>query len=102
MIQYINIESNKINYIEAIYPNEKIELNIIKEYISQVDINIVNSIIIEVEKKFKSKFSNKFKNIMSIYLIATLERIQNNHIIKKKNNADFLIKLPEYKKSKLY
>lgn len=101
MIQYINIESNKINYIEAIYPNEKIELNIIKEYISQVDINIVNSIIIEVEKKFKSKFSNKFKNIMSIYLIATLERIQNNHIIKKKNNADFLIKLPEYKKIKI-
>ena len=100
MIQYINIESNKINYIETIYPNEKTELNIIKEYINQVDINIINSIIVEVEKKLKSKFSNEFKNIMSIYLIATLERIKNNHIIKKKNNADFLIKLPEYKKIK--
>ncbi|OEJ14992.1 transcriptional antiterminator BglG [Brachyspira hampsonii] len=101
MIKYINLESNKINYINSVYPNEKMELLILKEYVNQADINIIYKIIIEVEKKLKSKFSDKFKNIMSIYLIATLERINNNHIIKKKNNAAFLIKLPEYKKIKI-
>lgn len=98
MLQYVSIESNEVNYIKAVYPNEKMELSILKEYISKIDINVINDIIVEVEKKFKSEFSNKFKNIMSIYLIATLERIKTNHIINKKNNADFLIKLPEYKK----
>lgn len=100
MLQYVSIESNEVNYVKVIYPNEKIELSILKEYINKIDINVINDIILEVEKKFKSKFSNKFKNIMSLYLIATLERIKSNHIINQKNNADFLIKLPEYKKIK--
>ena len=70
MLQYVSIESNEVNYIKAVYPNEKMELSILKEYISKIDINVINDIIVEVEKKFKSEFSNKFKNIMSIYLIS--------------------------------
>lgn len=100
MMQYINIHLNKINYIKALYPNEKLELSILKDYINKIDIDKISQVISEVEKKLKYNFSHKFKNIMSVYLIATLERIQNHHIINKKNNADFLSKLPEYRKIK--
>ena len=100
MLEYININKNEINYIEVIYPNEKMLLKILKEYLSKININEVYSIVSNVEYEFKSKFSKNFKNTISIYLIATIERIQNGYIIKQKNNADFLIKLPEYKKMK--
>ena len=100
MLEYININEDKINYIEVIYPNEKMLLKILKEYLSKININEVYSIVSNVEYEFKSKFSKNFKNTISIYLIATIERIQNGYIIKQKNNADFLIKLPEYKKMK--
>ncbi|WP_300369902.1 helix-turn-helix domain-containing protein [Brachyspira sp.] len=84
MMQYMNIHINKINYIKVLYPSEKLELSILKDYINKIDIDKINQVISEVEKKFKYNFSNKFKNIMYAYLIATLERIQNHHLIDKK------------------
>ncbi|VEH40172.1 Uncharacterised protein [Fusobacterium varium] len=39
---------------------------------------------------------------MGIYLIATFERIKNGHIIIQKNNSDFLRKLEEYRKIKIF
>ena len=98
IINHVNIINENIEYIDKIYPNEKFEQKILKEYLKLIDINKINFIIHSFENKFKYKFSDKFRKVITIYLIATLERIGNNYIINRKNNADFLIKLPEYKK----
>ena len=92
----VDIINEEIEFINKIYPNEKSEQKILKEYIKSIDIKKINSIIHSFENEFKYKFSDKFRKVITIYLIVTLERIQNNNIINRKNNADFLIKLPEY------
>lgn len=98
IIDHVNIVNENIEYIDKIYPNEKFEQKILKEYLKSIDINKINLIIHSFENKFKYKFSDKFRKVITIYLIVTLERIGNNYIINRKNNAEFLIKLPEYKK----
>ena len=100
IIEHVDIINEEIEFINKIYPNEKSEQKILKEYIKSIDIKKINSIIHSFENEFKYKFSDKFRKVITIYLIVTLERIQNNNIINRKNNADFLIKLPEYKKFK--
>lgn len=100
IIEHVDIINEEIEFINKIYPNEKSEQKILKEYIKSIDIKKINSIIHSFENEFKYKFSDKFRKVITIYLIVTLERIRNNHIINRKNNADFLMKLPEYKKFK--
>lgn len=98
IVDYVNLINGNIEYINKIYPNEKFEQKIIKEYLKITDINKINFIVNSFENKFKCEFTEKFRKVITIYLIVTLERIQNNNIINRKNNADFLIKFPEYKK----
>lgn len=98
IVDYVNLINGNIEYIDKIYPNEKFEQKIIKEYLKITDINKINFIVNSFENKFKYEFTEKFRKVITIYLIVTLERIQNNNIINRKNNADFLIKFPEYKK----
>lgn len=100
IIEHVDIINEEIEFINKIYTNEKSEQKILKEYIKSIDIKKINSIIHSFENEFKYKFSDKFRKVITIYLIVTLERIRNNHIINRKNNADFLMKLPEYKKFK--
>lgn len=101
IIEHVDIINNEdIEFINKIYPNEKSEQKILKEYLKSIDIKKINFIIHSFENKFKYKFSNRFRKVITIYIIVTLERIRNNNIINRKNNADFLIKLPEYKKFK--
>ena len=99
IIEHVDI-IEEIEFINKIYPNEKSEQKILKEYLKSIDIKKINFIIHSFENKFKYKFSNRFRKVITIYIIVTLERIRNNNIINRKNNADFLIKLPEYKKFK--
>ena len=100
IIEHVDIINEEIEFINKIYPNEKSEQKILKEYLKSIDIKKINFIIHSFENEFKYKFSDKFRKVITIYLIVTLERIRNNHIINRKNNADFLMKLPEYKKFK--
>lgn len=100
IIEHVDIINEEIEFINKIYPNEKSEQKILKEYLKLIDIKKINFIIHSFENKFKYKFSNRFRKVITIYIIVTLERIRNNNIINRKNNADFLIKLPEYKKFK--
>lgn len=100
IIEHVDIINEEIEFINKIYPNEKSEQKILKEYLKSIDIKKINFIIHSFENKFKYKFSNRFRKVITIYIIVTLERIRNNNIINRKNNADFLIKLPEYKKFK--
>lgn len=100
IIDYVNFINENIEYVDKIYPNEKFEQKIIKEYLKIIDINKINFIVHSFESKFKCQFTEEFRKVITIYLIVTLERIQNNNIINRKNNTDFLMKLPEYKKFK--
>lgn len=100
IIDYVNFINENIEYVDKIYPNEKFEQKIIKEYLKIIDINKINFTVHSFENKFKCQFTEEFRKVITIYLIVTLERIQNNNIINRKNNADFLMKLPEYKKFK--
>ncbi len=98
--EYISFYENKIRYIEKITPSERRNLDLIKDYIYKQDLNNSIFVINNVENKLKYNFSDKFRNIIFIYLIVTFERISNNHILNRKNNYEFLMKIPEYSKIK--
>lgn len=97
MLDYAEIKNKKVTFIEKKYLNEKIESEIIKNYVNRFFKKDIVSVIDEIEKNLKTKFPEQFKNIMALYLIATLERIAHGYIIIRKSNSEFLRKVEEYK-----
>lgn len=100
MLDHIEIKNREIVFIRKKYISEKEEQKIIAEYVKGYDIRKIADVIDEIEEKLEAHFTDEFKNVIGIYLIATFERIKNGHIITQKNNSDFLRKLEEYKKIK--
>ncbi|MHD0316558.1 PTS sugar transporter subunit IIA [uncultured Fusobacterium sp.] len=100
MLDHIEIKNREIVFIRKKYISEKEEQKIIAEYVKGYDIRRIADVIDEIEDKLEAHFTDEFKNVIGIYLIATFERIKNGHIITQKNNSDFLRKLEEYKKIK--
>ncbi|WP_339008885.1 PTS sugar transporter subunit IIA [Fusobacterium varium] len=100
MLNHIEIKNREIVFIRKKYISEKEEQKIIAEYVKGYDIRKIADVIDEIEDKLEAHFTDEFKNVIGIYLIATFERIKNGHIITQKNNSDFLRKLEEYKKIK--
>lgn len=100
MLDHIEIKNREIVFIRKKYISEKEEQKIIAEYVKGYDIRRIADVIDEIEDKLEAHFTDEFKNVIGIYLIATFERIKNGHIITQKNNSDFLRKLEEYEKIK--
>lgn len=96
MLDYAEVKNKKIFFIDKIYLNEKIESEIIKKYIDKFFKEDIIYVIEEIEKNLNTKFPEQFKNIMALYLTATLERIAHGYIITRKSNSDFLRKVEEY------
>lgn len=100
MLDHIEIKNREIVFIRKKYISEKEEQKIIAEYVKGYNIKKIADVIDKIEEKLEAHFTDEFKNVIGIYLIATFERIKNGHIITQKNNSDFLRKLEEYKKIK--
>ena len=100
MLDHIEIKNREIVFIRKKYISEKEEQKIIAEYVKGYNIKKIVDVIDKIEEKLEAHFTDEFKNVIGIYLIATFERIKNGHIITQKNNSDFLRKLEEYKKIK--
>ena len=97
LLEYLDIKNGKVEYLEKIYLTEKKELEIVKRYLEKFDIPKYYNIILQIERELKVEFDTKFKKLMCIYLISTIERIDKNFIIKKKDNSEFLSQLVDYK-----
>lgn len=97
LLEYLDIKDGKVEYLEKVYITEKEELEIIKRYLASYDISKFYNVILQIEKELKVNFDIKFKKLMCIYLIPTMERIDKNFIIKKKDNSEFLSQLTDYK-----
>lgn len=101
MSDFIEIKNEKIVFTNTIYKNEKNIQKILLSYIKNrttknTTIKNIMKIIGDIEKKLKTDFTSEFKNIITIYLIVTLERIDAKYIITRKNNGNFLRELKEY------
>ena len=70
--------------------NEKSESVIIQKYLNKYFKKEILGVIDEIEKNLGSIFPQEFKNIMALYLTATIERIENGCIIDRKSNSEFL------------
>lgn len=97
LLDYVELKGKVPFLFSKKYLNEKLESEIIKKYIDKYyEENIFNSII-EIEKAFNTKFPEQFKNIITLYLTVTIERISKKYIITRKGNSEFLKTLDEYK-----
>lgn len=54
------------------------------------------SAIENIEKNFNFSFSNDFKELIFVFLLITVERIQTGHIIDRKNNYNFIINTQQF------
>lgn len=97
LLEYLDIKNGKVEYLEKIYLTEKKELEIVKRYLEKFDIPKYYNIILQIERELKVEFDTKFKKLICIYLISTIERIDKNFIITKKDNSKFLSQLTDYK-----
>lgn len=97
LLKYVAIEDKKVKFIKNRYFFHKEKTAIIKGYIEKFYTSQISDIIDEIEENFKISFSSEFKNIMNLYLVTTLERINHDYIIDRKNNSEFLVNLEEYK-----
>lgn len=102
MLNYAEIKNDKfnikeINFISKKYFNEKSESVIIQKYLNKYFKKEILGVIDEIEKNLGSIFPQEFKNIMALYLTATIERIENGCIIDRKSNSEFLKGLYEHK-----
>lgn len=97
LLEYLDIIEGKIQYLDKIYLTEKKELEIVKRYLNNIDISIFYDIILKIEKELNVDFDLQFKKLMCIYLIPTMERIDKNFIIQKKDNSEFLKQLSDYR-----
>lgn len=97
MLDYVEIKSGKIISFDNKYLSGKIQSAVIKNYINKFFNKKIIIVINEIEKNLNTRFPEQFKNIMALYLIATLERIENENIIMRKSNSSFLRNVDEYK-----
>ena len=102
LLDYIKIIDDKIIFLPKIYLTEKKESTIIKGYILKLNISHLYILISNIERELGITFDLQFKNLMYVYLIPTIERINKKHIIIKKNNSNFLKNLTQYKIIKKY
>ena len=96
LLEYVEIKGKDVFFYKKKYLNEKFENIIIKKYIEKYYKKEIFEVVLEIEKKFNTVFPEQFKNIIILYLIPTIERIENGYIILKKNNSEFLKNIEEY------
>ena len=96
LLEYIEIKGKDIIFYKKKYLNEKLENAIIKKYVEKYYKKEISETVLEIEKKFNTVYPEQFKNIITLYLISTVERIENGHIILRKNNSEFLKSIDEY------
>ena len=92
----MEIKEKDMIFYKKKYLNEKLENVIIKKYAEKYYKKEISEAVLEIEKKFNTVYPEQFKNIIILYLIPTVERIANGHIILKKNNSEFLKSIEEY------
>lgn len=97
LLEYLDIKDNKIVFLSKIYLTEKEELEVIKKYVGKIDTTLFYNLLSKIEKALSVKFDKQFEKLIYIYLIPTVERIEKNFIIKKKDNSEFLKNLTDYK-----
>lgn len=97
LLEYLDIKDNKIIFLSKIYLTEKEELEVIKKYVGKIDTTLFYNLLFKIEKALSVKFDKQFEKLIYIYLIPTVERIEKNFIIKKKDNSEFLKNLTDYK-----
>lgn len=90
LLEYLDIKDNKIIFLSKIYLTEKEELEAIKKYVGKIDTTLFYNLLFKIEKALSVKFDKQFEKLIYIYLIPTVERIEKNFIIKKKDNSEFL------------
>lgn len=96
LLEYVEIKEKSVIFYKKKYLNEKLENVIIKKYIKKYYKKEIPQMVFEIEKKFNTVFPDQFKNIIILYLIPTIERIENGYIILRKNNSEFLKSIDEY------
>ncbi len=97
LLDYIEVKDKEIFIFSKKYLNEKIESQIIEKYINKYYEKNIPESIYEIEEKFGTEFPEQFKNIITLYLTVTIERMSNKYIINRKINSEFLKTLDEYK-----
>lgn len=96
-LKYLYLKDNKINHIKQLFFFSRDIIDILLDYLNNQDVKKSISIVQLIESELNLQFEKEFKNIILIYLIATFDRINAGHIIRKKNNANFLRTTNYYK-----
>lgn len=97
LLKYTTIKDKDIIIVEDYLPSKKIIQDLIKEYLDSLPIEDVKSSLEKIQDLLGVKFGKGFYKMILLYLVVTIERIKNNHIITRKNNGQFLENLKQYK-----
>ena len=79
------------------YNNKIFNYSNIFEEIDFILIEKLKEIVIKIEERFHFKFNSEFKELITIFLLVSIKRIENGYIITRKANYNFLINTSQYK-----
>ncbi len=88
--KYVFFKNNTIHYLDKSYFYEQDLIAHLHQYFEKSDVNFAITAVNDIERQFGKTIEPDFKNILTIYLIITLMRINQGVMIDKKNNGDFL------------
>lgn len=88
--KYFYCKYDHIYFLNKKYFFEKDIESILKIYLQNIDDTFIFNAINLIEKSSPNVIPSDFRNILTIYLMITLERIACGHWVMKKNNANFL------------
>lgn len=77
-----------------------LDLNYIFQNIDDEMLKELETVILDIGRKFSVEFKEDFVKLMKIFLYVSLERVKEGHIINRKVNYEFLVNTSHYEIAK--
>lgn len=97
LIKYTELKEDNLILVDDIIHSTQIIGKMINEYLKALPNEEIKESINYIQKLLDVKFEKGFYKIIFLYLMVTVERVNSNYIITKKNNEQFLKNLKQYK-----
>ncbi|MGL4911240.1 MAG: helix-turn-helix domain-containing protein, partial [Romboutsia sp.] len=97
LLKYSIVKGKNIVAKDDFLPSSKIIQKMVTNYLNLLPMKEISICIDNIQKLLDVKFETGFYKMIFLYLVVTIERINSNHIIKRKNNEQFLKNLEQYK-----
>ncbi|WP_407536932.1 helix-turn-helix domain-containing protein [Cetobacterium somerae] len=90
-LKYLEYSNMSMTPLDVDYIFQNVDENMLKE---------LESVILDIGKKFLVEFKEDFVKLMKIFLYVSLERVKEGHIIDRKANYEFLVNTSHYEIAK--